>query len=41
MKDGNEKAAESTAVTPAPAQQVASGATAAKDTIDVEAKTKV
>jgi sec-independent protein translocase protein TatA len=42
MKDGGDKPAESTAVTPAPAQQVGAAATsAAKDTIDVEAKTKV
>ena len=39
MKDGTDKAAE-TSDTP-PAQQVGSAATAAKETIDVEAKTKV
>lgn len=38
MKDGTEKAAEAPV---APAQQVASAAVAAKETIDVEAKTKV
>ena len=41
MKDGSDKAAEATAATPAPAQQVASTPSAVKDTIDVEAKTKV
>lgn len=41
MKDGTEKAAESTATTTAPAQQVGTGANAAKETIDVEVKTKV
>ena len=39
MKDGADKAAEAP-VTP-PAQQVGTVATAAKETIDVEAKTKV
>lgn len=39
MKDGADKAAEAP-VTP-PAQQVGTAATAAKETIDVEAKTKV
>ncbi len=37
MKDGAEKAADAAA---APAQQVGSNAPAAKETIDVEAKTK-
>jgi len=41
MKDGNEKAADATAAAPVVTQQVATGANAAKDTIDVEAKTKV
>lgn len=39
MKDGTDKAADASAV--APAQQVGTAATAAKETIDVEAKTKV
>lgn len=38
MKDGTEKAAETPA---APAQQVSTSAVTAKETIDVEAKTKV
>jgi sec-independent protein translocase protein TatA len=38
MKDGSDKAAE--AAPAAPAQQVGTAATAAKETIDVEAKTK-
>jgi sec-independent protein translocase protein TatA len=38
MKDGGEKAADSP--TAAPAQQVSTATTAAKETIDVEAKTK-
>ena len=38
MKDGTEKAAEAPA---APAQQVSTAAVTAKETIDVEAKTKV
>ena len=38
MKDGADKAADTPA---APAQQVGSNATVAKETIDVEAKTKV
>jgi sec-independent protein translocase protein TatA len=37
MKDGTDKGAEATA---APTQQVGSATTAAKETIDVEAKTK-
>jgi sec-independent protein translocase protein TatA len=41
MKDGNEKAADAPAATPAPAQQVSAGTSATKETIDVEAKTKV
>lgn len=41
MKDGADKAADAPAAAPAPTQQVGSAATAAKDTIDVEAKTKV
>ena len=41
MKDGADKSADAPAATTAPAQQVASGATTAKETIDVEAKTKV
>ena len=41
MKDGGDKTAESTVVTPAPAQQVGAGTSATKETIDVEAKTKV
>ena len=39
MKDGNEKAAEAAAPA-APVQQVAGTPAAAKETIDVEAKTK-
>ncbi|MDO8252488.1 MAG: Sec-independent protein translocase subunit TatA [Rhodoferax sp.] len=39
MKDGTDKAADASAA--APAQQVGTAATAAKETIDVEAKTKV
>jgi len=38
MKDGADKAADAPA---APVQQVAAAAPVAKDTIDVEAKTKV
>ncbi len=38
MRDGNEKPAEAA---PAPVQQVAGSAPAAKETIDVEAKNKV
>lgn len=38
MKDGSDKAADAPA---APAQQVATNASVAKETIDVEAKTKV
>ena len=38
MKDGSEKATDAPPATP---QQVATNATAAKETIDVEAKTKV
>ncbi|MBA3058711.1 MAG: Sec-independent protein translocase subunit TatA [Gammaproteobacteria bacterium] len=38
MKDGSDKAADAPAAAP---QQVATNATAAKETIDVEAKTKV
>ena len=41
MKDGNEKAAEASAAAPVVTQQVSAGANVAKDTIDVEAKTKV
>jgi sec-independent protein translocase protein TatA len=40
MKDGTEKAADAAAPA-APAQQVGSASVAAKETIDVEAKTKV
>ena len=40
MKDGADKAADAPAATPAPAQQVGAAAHVAKDTIDVEAKTK-
>ena len=40
MKDGTDKAADASTTTPA-AQQVGSAAPVAKDTIDVEAKTKV
>jgi sec-independent protein translocase protein TatA len=41
MKDGSDKAAaDASAATPAPAQQVTGAASVAKDTIDVEAKTK-
>lgn len=40
MKDGTEKAADASAPA-APAQQVGSASVAAKETIDVEAKTKV
>ncbi len=40
MKDGD-KAADATATPAAPAQQVGTTGTAAKETIDVEAKTKV
>lgn len=39
MKDGTDKAADAPVVPPA--QQVGTAATVAKDTIDVEAKTKV
>jgi sec-independent protein translocase protein TatA len=39
MKDGSEKAADATPATPA--QQVSAGTSAVKETIDVEAKTKV
>ncbi|WP_114968977.1 Sec-independent protein translocase subunit TatA [Rhodoferax ferrireducens] len=38
MKDGTDRAADASA---APAQQVGTAGTAAKETIDVEAKTKV
>lgn len=38
MREGSDKAADAPAAAP---QQVASNATAAKETIDVEAKTKV
>ena len=41
MKDGTEKAADASAAPAAPAQQVGSAPVAAKETIDVEAKTKV
>jgi len=41
MKDGNEKAADESATAPVVTQQVGAGANAAKETIDVEAKTKV
>lgn len=42
MKENTEKAAEEAAAAAAtPTQQVGTGATAAKETIDVEAKTKV
>ena len=40
MKDGTEKTAEADSTPAAPAQQVASSTVVAKDTIDVEAKTK-
>ncbi|MES2879108.1 MAG: Sec-independent protein translocase subunit TatA [Pseudomonadota bacterium] len=41
MKDGSaDKPADTTAVTPAATQQVGANANAAKETIDVEAKTK-
>ena len=41
MKDGTDKTAEAAGAAPATAtQQVGTAATAAKDTIDVEAKTK-
>ncbi len=40
MKDGTEKAADAAAPA-APAQQVGSASVAAKETIDVEAKTKL
>ena len=42
MKDGgaDKAAADAPATTPAPAQQVTAAASVAKDTIDVEAKTK-
>lgn len=39
MKDGTDKTADASAATPA--QQVGTASTAAKETIDVEAKTKV
>ena len=41
MKDGADKAADAPAASAAPAQQVGSASVAAKETIDVEAKTKV
>lgn len=41
MKDGSEKTADATNTTAAPAQQVGAAAVVAKETIDVEAKTKV
>jgi sec-independent protein translocase protein TatA len=40
MKDGADKTAEAANAAPAAAQQVGTAAAAAKDTIDVEAKTK-
>jgi len=40
MKDGTDKTAEATSTPAAPAQQVGSSTAAAKETIDVEAKTK-
>jgi len=41
MKDGSDKAADASATSAAPTQQVGTAGTAAKETIDVEAKTKV
>ena len=40
MKDGSDKAADTASTPAAPTQQVASATAAAKETIDVEAKTK-
>ncbi len=40
MKDGSDKAAEAVTPAAAPVQQVAGAPAAAKETIDVEAKTK-
>jgi sec-independent protein translocase protein TatA len=40
MKDGSDKAADAAAAAAAPPQQVGAPATVAKETIDVEAKTK-
>jgi sec-independent protein translocase protein TatA len=40
MKDGSDKATDAASTPAAPTQQVASATVAAKETIDVEAKTK-